>query len=516
MAYPPSQANSLHSLVNTDFATPAPFLPNHGSVAMEPSVSSSSATSFLTSTSSTSAQSSNYMPTTPKRMPAALDHINNNQHTASFAAKDHAAFTMALPTKKPLDISNLMSPPEPDQLDSFSINDDDGESRRGSIASADMVSSSHIRSSDKALAVPKNGPISPPVSPKNQKPVSSPTDATSDPILYPASSDTSPLSTQSRPLFPEAATAATGDVVSSHVAARSPTLFQRATPPRGEDYELALYLKAEVMQSYLVNPRDWLKKEREQLLADRRAAADRDKRLQLSLPTSKPASLPAPRNLTPRILKAHFMPQESLLSHQSVPLERERLPSLHPVHNPANRIVKRANRAPTAARSSLPARLAPHVNGVLRQVSGGSHGNGRVPGSSPEPRTRTTAPNREDKDFMSLPDHCPPLSSLPERTNNLKVDWKGTALDLSRDPHLHLLHRDEVGLAASLRLDCATYLTSKRRIFIRRLECARIGKEFRKTDAQQACKIDVNKASKLWTAYEKVGWLRIEHVRPFL
>lgn len=117
---------------------------------------------------------------------------------------------------------------------------------------------------------------------------------------------------------------------------------------------------------------------------------------------------------------------------------------------------------------------------------------------------------------MALPDYCPPLTTLPERTNNLKVDWKGNALDLSRDPYLHLLHRDEIGLAASLRLDCATYLTSKRRIFIRRLECARIGKEFRKTDAQQACKIDVNKASKLWTAYEKVGWLRIEHMRQFI
>jgi len=36
----------------------------------------------------------------------------------------------------------------------------------------------------------------------------------------------------------------------------------------------------------------------------------------------------------------------------------------------------------------------------------------------------------------------------------------------------------------------------------------RIGKEFRKTDAQQACKIDVNKASKLWTAFDKVGWFK--------
>jgi hypothetical protein len=96
------------------------------------------------------------------------------------------------------------------------------------------------------------------------------------------------------------------------------------------------------------------------------------------------------------------------------------------------------------------------------------------------------------------------------------VDWKGQPIDLSSDPHAALLHPDELLLAGNLRLDCATYLTSKRRIFERRLQCLRTGKEFRKTDAQQACKIDVNKASKLWTAFEKVGWLNQNWVRSFL
>ena len=84
---------------------------------------------------------------------------------------------------------------------------------------------------------------------------------------------------------------------------------------------------------------------------------------------------------------------------------------------------------------------------------------------------------------------------------------------MSADPHRALLDPEEVSLAANLRLDCATYLTSKRRIFVARRECwagtwgGKGKKEFRKTDAQQACKIDVNKASKLWMAFEKVGWL---------
>ena len=132
---------------------------------------------------------------------------------------------------------------------------------------------------------------------------------------------------------------------------------------------------------------------------------------------------------------------------------------------------------------------------------------------TPDPTKRVV---REDKDFAALPDFCPPLSSLPDRPHCLKVDWRGVPLDLSDDPHRHLLDPNEVLLASNLRLDCATYLTSKRRIFIKRIEALRIGKEFRKTDAQQACKIDVNKASKLWQAFEKVGWLNQSWVARYV
>jgi hypothetical protein len=139
----------------------------------------------------------------------------------------------------------------------------------------------------------------------------------------------------------------------------------------------------------------------------------------------------------------------------------------------------------------------------------------------PTPRITPKAPrvigtNRDDVDFDALPDFAPPLSTLPSNPNVLKVDWKGQVLDLSYDPHRHWLHEAEVKLAASLRLSCATYLCSKRRIFQARLDAMRIGKEFRKTDAQQACKIDVNKASKLWTAYDKVGWFNPSFFRQHL
>jgi hypothetical protein len=39
---------------------------------------------------------------------------------------------------------------------------------------------------------------------------------------------------------------------------------------------------------------------------------------------------------------------------------------------------------------------------------------------------------------------------------------------------------------------------------------------FRRTDAQKSCKIDVNKASRLFAAFEKIGWLEDDKFARFL
>ena len=122
------------------------------------------------------------------------------------------------------------------------------------------------------------------------------------------------------------------------------------------------------------------------------------------------------------------------------------------------------------------------------------------------PQKRAT---REDTDWESIPDYCPPDSALGDVSANPKnvfvIEWKSSPLDLSTDPNRNLLHPGELHLAQTLRLTCATYLCSKRRIFQARVDCRKRGKEFRKTDAQQACKIDVNKASRLHSAFSKKG-----------
>ena len=125
-------------------------------------------------------------------------------------------------------------------------------------------------------------------------------------------------------------------------------------------------------------------------------------------------------------------------------------------------------------------------------------------------RTRKSPPvKKQDQtvfNFDAIPDYCPPTSSLPPHPRSLSVEWQGNALNLSDDPHRGLLHDAEIYLASRLRLSCASYLCVKRRIFVGRVNNFVKGKKFTKTDAQSCGHIDVNKSSKIWAAYEKVGW----------
>jgi hypothetical protein len=245
----------------------------------------------------------------------------------------------------------------------------------------------------------------------------------------------------------------TQQVVEEHVAAREPDSFRSVSPPRHSEYQLALEFKSQVAQAFNANRRLWAQRELAQLRED-------------------------------NLLKMGGRRYTTIAPATGIRVIKPPKPSRH---TGVKNGVSKPPRAP-----KLPRDIQLHTPDAAKRVA------------------------REDKDFSSLPDYCPPVSSLPNKPNSLKVDWKGAPIDLKFDPHAHLLHPDEIYLAANLRLDCATYLTSKRRIFIKRIEAYKIGKEFRKTDAQQACKIDVNKASKLWQAFDRVGWLHPKWITKFV
>ncbi|RDL40849.1 Hypothetical protein BP5553_00828 [Venustampulla echinocandica] len=318
---------------------------------------------------------------------------------------------------------------------------------------------SKMKSSYLAPAARFQPPLSPPVSPESKSTTpDSPASVVRDPILFP-SPDTQTTPSSQPPLFYDETLAQR--VVDEHVRAREESFFRvrEVSPPRDAEYREVLEFKSQVAKIFSNNPRLWAAREREYLKED-----------------------------------------------SALRLGGRRWAAIAPASN-SHRKPARPPGARTASNGGV-GKSGP----LSRQSKTPKSYDNR--GVTPDGHKKVT--NREDKDFNALPDYCPPLTSLPNKPNSLKIDWKGTPIDLRGDPHAHLLHPDEIYLAANLRLDCATYLTSKRRIFIKRIEALKIGKEFRKTDAQQACKIDVNKASKLWTAFDKVHWLDPRWVEKYL
>ncbi|KAI0465678.1 SWIRM domain-containing protein [Xylaria cf. heliscus] len=382
--------------------------------------------------------------------------------------------------KKTLDISNLMSPPEPPKFESFAHSN--GSNNVNAVSNTSMSIDNIVSDPRRLLASAVVPPLSPPISPATKPDdhvMSGVATSAKDPILYPAHDVTS--SPPQHPLFvpdevPEESTDAR-QIVDNHISTRPAQAFRCASPPKQEDYELALSFKSQVMKKYEEDRKAWLQRERDQLILDRRAQAQHR---QFKLPRILPAAKPQPVRKEAQRVKPARAPK-------------------------VTKPVVAAKPTPTKPR---PIRAGPGPSPV---AAGLTKPIARAPSSTPDPTPRRgTAQNRADDDFESIPDLCPPLDSLNSKIgiiSSLKVEWKTGTTDLTNDPHRHLLHPEELHLASSLRLTCAVYLTSKRRIFVQRLLCLERGKEFRKTDAQQACKIDVNKASKLWTAFDKIGWL---------
>lgn len=119
-------------------------------------------------------------------------------------------------------------------------------------------------------------------------------------------------------------------------------------------------------------------------------------------------------------------------------------------------------------------------------------------------------------DWESLPDYSPSTGTLPNNTRCLATEWKGQPMNLSNDPLLDKLHPAEATLASILRLPCNVYLDSKRRLFAEKVNRLKKNLPFRRTDAQKACRIDVNKASRLFASFEKIGWLEDDNFAKFV
>ena len=399
-------------------------------------------------------------------------------------------------------ISSLMSPPEIKPLDSFTSPSkhqiQSSISRQSSFTPENTLPPMHHKQSPagKSLRVLPSPPVSPWTTHENKaSDNSNPSvdglragERLRDPVLYPGT-DSGGGETTIEPLFPSSPDNAYVDqVITKHMAAVNAQFDKKVNRPTADEYRLAVSFCSNIGRSFNQNPGAYMKRQREET-DEYYARAKRICGLPISyekfekarlekLEAKKPLTKLAPAPVTKGARKP---PQIRKVTNEGKPFVRVRKPKALPS-------------TPSGLDSSSDRR-------------------------SGTPDAKVGAAKRpEDLDFASLPDYCPPLDSLPpNRPKFLHVEWSCVnMLDLGHDPHRHLLHEAELVVASTLRLSCATYLCSKRRIFEARLNKARVGKEFRKTDAQQACKIDVNKASKLWVAYDRVGWFDRKWIQQWL
>ena len=369
-------------------------------------------------------------------------------------------------------ISSLMSPPEPSLPDSF----DSSHKSTVKPQSHKMSPSSSTSKpgAEKEITIQKLL-ISPPVSPwvrsseldnghagkgQSHKTVG---ENGPDPVLYPEDPDDAKADP---PLFPSSPIRRDAEMVVEKHMAMHMNQFPVSQRPTREEYMMALSFVSCLGQNMKKDPGSHMKRMRDEVDDQ----WSQSKRI-CALP-GVTSLVRKPQKIAPAIKKG---------SPRTKAIDSPRMP--------------KEPRAPRQRKTATPriSNLSSPLSGRLNTPDG----------------TRAPATKRpEDTDYNSLADYCPPLSSLDAgNAKALKTDWASTnPLNLSNDPDRHMLHDAEINLASTLRLTCATYLCSKRRIFEGRLRALKVGKEFRKTDAQQACKIDVNKASKLWTAYNKIGW----------
>ncbi|KAF2826095.1 hypothetical protein CC86DRAFT_24923 [Ophiobolus disseminans] len=381
------------------------------------------------------------------------------------------------PPSHRLTVSSLLSPPEMKRSESFG----------SSTAPAFDASYSFNSQSSKGLfTAPFNSQImafpaslaplgaayaSPPISPYDTQSQKENIDCVEeqgarDPQLFASGSTSVPIALD-EPLFPqESSQEPTGptseDVVSQYM--KSAHYARLKSKPSREEYELVVSFRSRVFELASKNPRAWRERERQF-----EQHYGRPTGVQKRQPLKKLAPAPSSK------------PRQQKVALPKLPPRAHRVPKAK--RTPKTQLFDSFDQSPVSA--------------------------------SPKPARLST--NRDDTDYHALPDYSPSVDTLPKGNPKcLKAEWKGQPLDLTNDPDRGMLHEAELNLASTLRLTCAMYLSSKRRVFMARIEALKIGKEFRKTDAQQACKIDVNKASKLWQSFEKVGWFKPDYFRQYL
>lgn len=380
------------------------------------------------------------------------------------------------PPSRRLSVSSLLSPPEAQRVDSFNHLSYNPVLRHSEPFNPSLYVP--FQFDTQSMKNPKLGGLangraisqpyaSPPISPFDtnaQKENLSGTDTQGarDPQLFTSSV---PPAVANVPLFPSEAAAPTPqDEVAKYMGSKE--YAQLRTQPSREDYNTFLQFHATVFKQAFRNPRRWWDQER-----------SFDKYYGRPSGVTKPA---APSNLAP------------------APSSRRRQQKMA--------LPRLTTEPPRPARVKRTPKRTPKTQ---------THNSFNDTKLSETPKR---APITRDVDYNALPDFAPPYSTITKENEGpfFRAEWKGKPLTVTDDPELGNLAPAELRLACTLRLGYASYMCTKRRIFQSYVDYLKRGKVFCKTNAQDACKVDVNKASKLWEVYNAVGWFKNEHFVQYI
>lgn len=117
-----------------------------------------------------------------------------------------------------------------------------------------------------------------------------------------------------------------------------------------------------------------------------------------------------------------------------------------------------------------------------------------------------------DSEFDKIP-NCEPVKEWDDDKFSKVMKKLGLingTKNVTLDRELKSLSSQEIGILNGLKLTSQQFIDTKKRFFAEKARKASHSLGFKKTDAQKACKIDVNKASKLYEIYQACGFLEDE------
>ncbi|KAJ2719717.1 hypothetical protein GGI07_005041 [Coemansia sp. Benny D115] len=248
--------------------------------------------------------------------------------------------------------------------------------------------------------------------------------------------------------------------------------------------------------------------------------------------SSSPLPLPPPPLRTSSSLHNMLLPENSneaesdRVRRENTALRRNRaaaiqrlFPSLSGMHVPES-VPRRAERRSAALEPPLllSPRAPPSLHSAHQAIdsppssSAASESASRTASKSPTPPPGPASPSTGIKQFVK-DEQSRSIFELKPNATSCSVKWaKAAPMDVSSFPLVEHLAPAERDCCSILRLYPEQYLTIKQALV--HAGRTRMPGTFKKRDAQKLCRVDVNKTSKVFEWFCKLGWIPHASAKP--